>query len=158
MYIKPCFFISTCWSLDSQGQKWLNPQGVLYIFSGIKCNWLMGIHKYNHFQYVALYLLIIAFIWKHSISLYLSYFKFNMFTFYFFLRFFFVWCGPFLKSLLNLLQYCFCFMFLVFGHKANVKFENHIPSAARQHKALHCSGKLWSDKLTSAMANKLQKK
>ena len=118
MYIKPCFFISTCWSLDSQGQKWLNPQGVLYIFSGIKCNWLMGIHKYNHFQYVALYLLIIAFIWKHSISLYLSYFKFNMFTFYFFLRFFFVWCGPFLKSLLNLLQYCFCFMFLVFGHKA----------------------------------------
>ena len=118
MYIKPCFFISTCWSLDSQGQKWLNPQEVLYIFSGIKCNWLMGIHKYNHFQYVALYLLIIAFIWKHSISLYLSYFKFNMFTFYFFLRFFFVWCGPFLKSLLNLLQYCFCFMFLVFGHKA----------------------------------------
>ena len=27
----------------------------------------------------------------------------------FFKRFF--WCGPFLKSLLNLLQYCFCFMF-----------------------------------------------
>ena len=28
------------------------------------------------------------------------------------------WCGPFLKSLLNLLQYCFCFMFWFFGHKA----------------------------------------
>ena len=31
----------------------------------------------------------------------------------FFLRFF--WCGPFLKSLLNLLQYCFCFMSWFFG-------------------------------------------
>ena len=29
------------------------------------------------------------------------------------------WCGPFLKSLLNLLQYYFCFMFLWnSGHKA----------------------------------------
>ena len=28
------------------------------------------------------------------------------------------YCGPFLKSLLNLLQYCFCFMFQFFGHKA----------------------------------------
>jgi len=27
------------------------------------------------------------------------------------------WCGPFLKSLLNLLQYCFCFMFWCFGHE-----------------------------------------
>ena len=38
--------------------------------------------------------------------------------FFFFLRFF--WCGPFLKSSLNLLQYCFwCFFYvLVFGHKA----------------------------------------
>ena len=35
---------------------------------------------------------------------------------FFFLRFF--WCGPFLKSLLNLLQYCFCFMLWFFGHKA----------------------------------------
>ena len=26
-----------------------------------------------------------------------------------------IWCGPFLKSLLNLLQYCFCFMFWSFG-------------------------------------------
>jgi len=30
------------------------------------------------------------------------------------LRFFFFWCGQFLKSLLNLLQYCFCFMFCFF--------------------------------------------
>ena len=33
----------------------------------------------------------------------------------FFKRFF--WCGPFLKSLLNLSQYCFCFMFWPFGRK-----------------------------------------
>ena len=31
-----------------------------------------------------------------------------------FLKTFFFWCGPFLKSLLNLLQYCFCFMFCGF--------------------------------------------
>ena len=31
----------------------------------------------------------------------------------------FIWCGLFfLKSLLNLLQYCFCFMFWFFGHEA----------------------------------------
>ena len=29
----------------------------------------------------------------------------------------FFWCGPFLKSLLNLLQYCFCFMFWFFGRE-----------------------------------------
>ena len=33
-----------------------------------------------------------------------------------FLNFFLFWCGPFLKSLRNLLQYCFCFMF--FGPEA----------------------------------------
>ena len=38
------------------------------------------------------------------------------FHIYFFLRFF--QCGPFLKSLLNLLQYCFCFMIWFFGHEA----------------------------------------
>ena len=32
-----------------------------------------------------------------------------------YLKIFFFFCGPFLKSLLNLLQYCFCFMFWVFG-------------------------------------------
>ena len=37
-------------------------------------------------------------------------------NFFFFLRLF--WCGPFLKSLLNLLQHCFCFMFGVFGQEA----------------------------------------
>ena len=35
----------------------------------------------------------------------------------FFLSFVF-WCGLFLKSLLNLLQYCFCFMFWFFGCEA----------------------------------------
>lgn len=27
------------------------------------------------------------------------------------------WCGPFWKSLLNLLQHCFCFLIWFFGHK-----------------------------------------
>ena len=31
---------------------------------------------------------------------------------------FFFWCGPFLKPLLSLLHYCFCFMFWIFGHEA----------------------------------------
>ena len=35
-----------------------------------------------------------------------------------FFKDFFFWCGLFLKSLLNLLQYCFCFMFWFFGPKA----------------------------------------
>jgi len=39
---------------------------------------------------------------------FIFYFLFN----FYFLRFF--WCGPFLKSLLNLSQYCFCFMFCIF--------------------------------------------
>ena len=30
---------------------------------------------------------------------------------------FFLYCGPFLKSLLNLLVYCFCFKFWLFGLK-----------------------------------------
>ena len=33
-------------------------------------------------------------------------------------HFFFFGCGPFLKSLLNFLQYCFCFMFWFFGPEA----------------------------------------
>ena len=37
---------------------------------------------------------------------------------YFFFFFKVFWYGPFLKSLLNLLQYCFCFMFCFFGPKA----------------------------------------
>ena len=32
--------------------------------------------------------------------------------------FFFFWCGPFLKFFLNVWQYCFCFLFWFFGHKA----------------------------------------
>ena len=30
----------------------------------------------------------------------------------------FFWCGPFLESLKNLLQYCLCFMFWFFGPRA----------------------------------------
>lgn len=36
-----------------------------------------------------------------------------------FLKDFFFWYGPFLKSLLNLLQYYFCFMFWYFGLEAH---------------------------------------
>ena len=36
----------------------------------------------------------------------------------FFFLWIFVWCGPFLKLLLNLLQYCFSFVFWLFGHEA----------------------------------------
>ena len=35
------------------------------------------------------------------------------------------WCGPFLKSWLNLLQYCFCFVFWVSGHKACEILASH---------------------------------
>ena len=37
---------------------------------------------------------------------------------FFFKRLFFFWCGPFLKSLLNLLRYHFRFMFWFSGHEA----------------------------------------
>ena len=46
--------------------------------------------------------------WLFFVRLFHFYFLFN----FYFLRFF--WCGPFLKSLLNLLQYCFWFMFWFF--------------------------------------------
>ena len=36
-----------------------------------------------------------------------------------FFKFFFFLCGPVLKSLLNLLQYCFCFMFWFLVWKAH---------------------------------------
>ena len=41
----------------------------------------------------------------------------HFFFFFFFLDLFF-WCGPFLKSLLNLLQYCFCSLCCFFGREA----------------------------------------
>ena len=41
-----------------------------------------------------------------------------LFLFFFSRFFFFKWWGPFLKSLLNLLQYCFCFMFWFSGCEA----------------------------------------
>ena len=47
-----------------------------------------------------------------SFSFFLSYkLKYQQILFFFF------WSGPFLKSLLNLLQYCFCFMFSFFDHE-----------------------------------------
>ena len=43
--------------------------------------------------------------------------KISCYLLFFFFKIFF-WCGPFLKSLLNLLQYRFCFMFWFFGLEA----------------------------------------
>ena len=57
-------------------------------------------------------------------------------SFFFFLRFF--WCGTFLKSLLNLSQYCFCSVFWIFGRKAcgtlapDLGSNSHSPSNGRQ--------------------------
>ena len=45
--------------------------------------------------------------------------KQNISIFNLFFKIFF-WCGPFLNPLLNLLQYCFCFVFWFFGLKAYV--------------------------------------
>ena len=42
----------------------------------------------------------------------------HLFTTFSFLFLKIFWCGPFLKSLLNLLQYCSCFMFWFFGPEA----------------------------------------
>ena len=51
----------------------------------------------------------------------------------FFSRFF--WHGPFLKSLLNLFQYCFCFTFWCFGWKAGGVLA-HWPAVEPAHPAL----------------------
>ena len=48
-----------------------------------------------------------------SHSAFIPFFFLN--TVFFFLRFFWMW--TILKSLLNLLQYCFCFLFWCFGHE-----------------------------------------
>ena len=42
----------------------------------------------------------------------------------FFFQFFFFWCGPFSKSVLNLLQYCFCSM--IFGPLAMRPAGSHL--------------------------------
>ena len=52
-----------------------------------------------------------------------------------FLRFFF-WCGPFLKSLLNLLQYCFCFHVLVVW----LQGVWHLSSPTRARTCTPCTG------------------
>ena len=60
------------------------------------------------------------------------------FFYYIFLSFlFFFWCGPFLKSLLNLLQYCFCFMFWFFDHEAGRIFS----SLTRDQTCTPCIGR-----------------
>ena len=46
------------------------------------------------------------------------------------------WCGPFLKSLLNLLQYCFCFMFWFFGHEACGILAPQFSSVAQSYPTL----------------------
>ena len=50
----------------------------------------------------------------------------------------FFWCGPFLKSLLNLLQYCFCFMFWfywpwgIWDLSSLTRDETHTPCNGRR--------------------------
>ena len=51
------------------------------------------------------------------------------FLFFFPFMIFGFWCGPFLVSLLNLLHYCFCFMFLCFDHKACEILAPHLPAS-----------------------------
>ena len=73
--------------------------------------------------YLFIYLLDIAFLFSISIHFlkqvvyFLCIFS-CMSCFCWLCVFFFFKCGPFLKSLLNLLPYCFCFMFWVFGPEA----------------------------------------
>ena len=54
----------------------------------------------------------------HYIKLWVLAWHKKIFYYYFFNIFFFFWCGPFLKSLFNMLQYCSCFMFCCFGWEA----------------------------------------
>ena len=51
----------------------------------------------------------------------------------------FLWCGPFLKSLLNLLQYCFCFMLWCFWSQG--MWDLSSPTRDRTHHP--CTGR-WS--------------
>ena len=55
--------------------------------------------------------------WWHGINIYQKSSNCILMIHAFIFKIFFL-CGPFLKSLLNLLQYCFCFMFWFFGHEA----------------------------------------
>ena len=56
-----------------------------------------------------------------------------LFLYFNFLDFF--WCGPFLKSLLTLLQYCFCFMFWVFLAARHV--GSYLPDQGANPHPLH---------------------
>ena len=68
-----------------------------------------------------------------------------------FLRIFFFWCGSFLKSLLNLLQYCFCFTFCSFfflvceacGLLAHMLTRDQLTSLTRNWICTPCFGR-WS--------------
>ena len=59
-------------------------------------------------------------------------------------------CGPFLNSLLNLLQYCFCFTFWFFGHQAcgilasQPGVEPVSPALEGKLQTLVCQGSLFS--------------
>ena len=50
---------------------------------------------------------------------------------FFFSSFFFLRCGPFLKSILNLLQYCFCFLCFGFLAERHVGFS--LPDEGSTH-------------------------
>ena len=101
-------------SIDEGGQGHRKLFPLNRMLSGKEVYFLMCTLQWSHFAYIylsSIYVSIYLFIY---LSMYLSIFLYlhaSTHTF-FFLRFF--WCGPFLKSLLNLLQYCFCFMFWFF--------------------------------------------
>ena len=65
-----------------------------------------------------------------------------------FLRFF--WCGPFLKSLLNMFQYCFCFMFWSLGSKA---WEILAPKTGIETVPPGMEGEVWTTELSGKSLN-----
>ena len=77
-------------------------------------------------------------------------------------NFFFFWCGPFLNSLLNLLQYCFCFMFSVFWLRGMwdlnslTRDQTCTPCIGRQGLNHWTTREVPSDILNSSMLNKYQ--
>ena len=72
--------------------------------------YLLVIHSYNITIKITRLFIIIIFLMSCWISFANSLLRFNFF------KIVFMW--PFKRSLLNLLQYCFCFMFCIFGCEA----------------------------------------
>ena len=84
-------------------RKWLNYELILIINYVSLITFCLPSFNLNTFHEL-FHVILIIILW-HG---YYSFFFFN----------FFFSCGPLLKSLFNLLQYCFCFMFWFFGREA----------------------------------------